>query len=83
MPLGRQKDISRTIAQSSSSNTSCLPSNNNKIDDNEHLQSTNMSSNNKTTINQENFSLLVRLKVRFTYCLFFFFLQFIELLSNH
>ncbi len=67
MSLNRQKDISRTKAQSCSSssspNTSCLPSNNNKTHDNGHLQSSNMSS--------ENLSLLTRLKVRFTFVLFF------------
>jgi hypothetical protein len=62
MPFDRQKEIQRTIAQSSSfSDTSCLPSNDNKTDNDGYLQSTNMSSNN----NNENFSLLIRLKVRF------------------
>jgi hypothetical protein len=65
MPFGRQEELQRTIAQSSSSSssdtTSCLPSNDNKTNDNGYLQSTNMLSNN----NKENFSLLTRLKVRF------------------
>jgi hypothetical protein len=56
MPLGRQKILSQTIAQHSS--------------DDEHLQSINMSSNHKTRINQDNASLLIRLKVRFTIFLF-------------
>jgi hypothetical protein len=43
-----------------------LPSNDNKTPDNGHLQSTNMSSINETKTTKENFSLLVRLKVRFT-----------------
>jgi hypothetical protein len=57
MSFARLKEIQRTIAQSSSS----CPSNNKKIDnDEEYLQSP---SKNKT--NKENFTLLIRLKVRF------------------
>ncbi len=69
MPFSKQEDPQRIIAQSSplsSFNSSYLPSNDNKTPDNGHLQSTNMSSNNETKTPKENFSLLVRLKVRFT-----------------
>ena len=59
MSFGRQEEIQRTIAQSSSSsspsNSLSLPSNNNKIHDNGHLQSTNMSSKNKTKNNNRGF----------------------------
>jgi hypothetical protein len=74
MSFDREKEIERTIAQSSSSsNTSYLPSNDNKTHDNGLLQSTNMSSNNETKNNKESFSLLIRLKVRFTFFFFCFF----------
>jgi hypothetical protein len=65
MPLGRQEETQRAIVQSPSSSISpSLRLNNDKLDDNEHLQPTNMSSNNETKNNKENFSLLIRLKVR-------------------
>ena len=61
MSFGRQEEIQQTIVPSSSFS---LRSNNNKTYDNKPLQSTNMSSNNETKKNKEDFSLLIRVKVR-------------------
>jgi hypothetical protein len=68
MSFGRLEQIQRTIAQSNPSR-----SNNNKSYDDEHLQSKKMPSTTKTKANKEDFTLLIRLKVRYDY--FFFFLS--------
>jgi hypothetical protein len=74
MSFGRLEEIQRTIAQSSSS----LRSNNNKIYNDEHLQSKEMPSKNKIKTNKEDFTLLIRLKVRFYLFIFFLKMQLIE-----
>ncbi len=70
MSFGRLKTFQRTIAQSTSSSSLRLNNNNNTYDD-EYLQSQEMPSKNKTKISKEDFTLLIRLKVRF-YFLFVF-----------
>jgi hypothetical protein len=67
MSFGRLEEIQGTIAQSSSSRSN----NNNKIYNDEHLQSKKMPSKNKTKNNKEDFTLLIRLKVRFLFIFFF------------
>jgi len=74
MSFGRLKEIQRTIVQSSSS----LRSNNNKIYNDEHLQSKEMPSKNKTKTNKEDLTFLIRLKVRFYLFIFFLQMQLIE-----
>jgi hypothetical protein len=63
MSFGRSEEVQRTIAQSSPS--FLRSNNNNNIYDDEHLQSKKMLSKTKTKTDKEDFSLLIRLKVRF------------------